>query len=132
VLARSPNYIPALVSLARAQYGDTARGSFQSTMKRIGTPPAASQTLENNIGLATVYLLAGDTTRSRTYETRALLQADERSVRRLPWGYTAANFVLLARHLRLAYLRPSIVGLAVRLLDAGIRAQVNAETELDR
>ena len=125
-LEMDSTFIPALVTLARIQQANPAHGEFQTTLRRIAARGRAldSLALEDAIGLASVYSLAGDTTRARQLVRRVLLGADERSVRRLPWDYSAANFVVLANQLGLQDVRPDILDFTYGLLDPGVQAQL--------
>jgi tetratricopeptide (TPR) repeat protein len=124
-LALDRDYVPALVTLARVQVANPKRGDVRATVQRIQNLRGAdSLALEDNIGLATLYMQIGDTARARIVATRAITQADEKSIRKLPWDYTTANFVLLARKLNLATLRPAIVEFAYAQLDPAVQAQL--------
>jgi tetratricopeptide (TPR) repeat protein len=125
-LASDPRDVPALIALARLQQADSTLGSYRATLQRVDARGAArdSLALEDDINLATVYAIAGDSSRARTVLTRALQRADERAIRRLPWDYTAANLIVLARQLGLRDVRPELLDLAYQLLDPAVQAQL--------
>ncbi len=125
-LRLDPGYVPALISLARLQFADPARGGFSATLQRLRAAHAGTGglALEDEIGLASVYVLAGDSTRAREVVARAIREADERSIRRLPWDYTPANFIVLARQFNLLNVRPDIMKFTFDLLDPDVRAQL--------
>ena len=126
-LARDPANVPALITLARVQLTDRQRGDARVTLTRLraarGSAPD-SLALEDQVALATVDMLAADTTAARAVMTRAIAHADARSIRRLPWDNTPANFIVLARQLNLMDARPDIMAFAFSLLDPATQAQL--------
>jgi Tfp pilus assembly protein PilF len=127
-LGASPDYRPALIALARIQLANPKRGDARATLQRIEKPSNDTLALEDRIGLASLYLALGDTARSRAATREALAVADERAVRRLPWDYTTANFIVLLRRFGLSNERPRIVQLATDLLDPVIRSQLESQS----
>lgn len=125
-LEADPAYLPALIALARVQQAKPSLGDYRATLQRVAARGRAvdSLALEDQVGLASVYVAAGDTLRARARISRALADADERKVRRLPWDYTAANLIVIARQLGLTDARPEILDLAYRLLDPAIQARL--------
>ncbi|HKS05807.1 MAG TPA: hypothetical protein VJR92_05805 [Gemmatimonadaceae bacterium] len=124
-LADDPANASALITLARLQQADTTLGSYRATLRRAEARSAAldSLALEDDVALASVYAIANDTTRARAVLTRALRRADARAIRRLPWDYTAANMIVLARQLGVRD-RPELLELAYQLLDPAVQAQL--------
>lgn len=121
-----PAYVPALVTLARIQAANPRRGDYRTTLQRLQRALGDRDTvaLEDRIGLATLYVTTGDTAAGRAMVRRAIEQANELAIRRLPWDYTAANFIVLARQLGLMDLRPDIMELVLRTLDPSVRTQL--------
>jgi hypothetical protein len=78
---------------------------------------------EDNVNLAVVHQLSADTASSRAAFVRALSQADERSLRRLPPDLSTFYFVQLANVFGMAAERPEIIALARSLLPPDLEAQ---------
>lgn len=116
----------ALGALARLQYQHPERGDFAGTIARLRRIDSNSLPFEDAVNLATVFSLAGDTTRALKLLTGALDTASERDVRRLPWGNATANLVLMIHQLGLTNRKPALLALAEGLLDPATRQNVES------
>jgi hypothetical protein len=117
LLAQVPDYLPALICVARLQQSrgdlDRLNGTMQQIRANLGK--AGALALEDRVDLAGVMVLAGDQAEARAQLTGALQRADERSVRRL-LPETLVNMVALMRDLKLTTEYASTYELAVDLL----------------
>ncbi|MCC7007199.1 MAG: hypothetical protein IT184_00120 [Acidobacteria bacterium] len=103
LLTRTPSYLPALVSQARAQYARGEIEEFAQTVAHIRANPASAgrMHLDDAVALAMVMALANDPAYAREQLRAALRHADEQSIRRLLPG-SIINLLGLMRRLDLA------------------------------
>jgi hypothetical protein len=121
-------YVPALILLGRVQAGHPEHGDVRSTVSRIRSALGSdgAMPLEDRISLASLYVTLADTAAGRVAMIRAVDDATETEVRRLPWDYTAANFFMLARQFGLAERRPEIMNLVFRTLDPSVQVHIRS------
>jgi hypothetical protein len=102
LLAREPDYLPALICLARVEQSVGERDGFRQTTQNIraNLVKAATLSLEDRIDLAVVMALAGDRTQAREQIVASLQSADEKGLRRL-LPDTLVNLVGITRQLEL-------------------------------
>jgi hypothetical protein len=127
-LDANPAYVPALVTLARVEAARPSRGNTRVILERLQSALTNQNViaLEDRIGLASLYMTLGDTSAARAAVRRAIEEANEADIRRLPWDYTAANFYILARQFGFAELRPDMLELVFRTLDPSVQLQIRS------
>lgn len=123
LLSHVPDYLPALVSLARVQQSGGDAAGFGQTLARIRQVlvGAAPLGFEDQVDLAVVMALAEDPVQTRVQVTAALQQADERGLRRL-LPDALINLVGLMQRLQLTTEYAGVYRLALDLLPPEARA----------
>jgi hypothetical protein len=108
LLAREPDYLPALISIARVQQSIGEKDGFRQTAQEIraNLANAATLSLDDRVDLAVVMALADDPVEVQKQIVASLQSADERSLRHL-LPDALVNLVSITRQLKLtaAYAR---------------------------
>jgi tetratricopeptide (TPR) repeat protein len=135
VLEQKPNYLPALVALARVEQSRGQTDAFSTTVQTIrdNLSQASSIPFADRVDLAVVFALINDRDEARKQMTNALLVANEKDVRHLQPD-ALINFFELTRQMNLANINPQMMQLAFNLLPLenqaqSLSAQASAEAQ---
>jgi hypothetical protein len=122
-----PDYLPCWIELAWVQASLKHLEALRTSIGRVATlqSQADGLALDDRIGLATVFAMAGDTDGMRKQTQYCLEAADEKSMRRLN-ANTLLNLILLAQDTGEAASRPALIRQATELLPRDMRKQVQA------
>jgi hypothetical protein len=123
-LKQAVGYYPALVTLAYVQGKSGEAGEFSATLKRVvaGLPQKANLALEDRLHLAAVLMVGGRPDLAREEVMHSLVQADERSLRRLPPG-ALADFSELCAGFGVQIADPELRRLAASLVPPYLRVK---------
>jgi hypothetical protein len=102
LVTRAPDYLPALVCLARVQRSRGDMDAFRQTMQQVraNLDKAGTLHLDDRVDLAVIMAVANDPAQVREQITGALQHADEGSLRHL-LPDTLINLVAITRQMKL-------------------------------
>jgi len=127
-LTHTPNYLPALVALARLQQGLGQIDSFNATLQTIRENLAQASTIpfQDRVDLAVVFALANDREQAQKLITDCLTIATDKDLRTLQPD-ALFNLFQLTRQMNLTGLNPKVMTMAFNLLPPESQTEALAE-----